>query len=303
MITILLSGKDGQVGWELERTLASLGRVVAFDHDGMDLAKPDSIRKAVRQIRPNLIINAAAYTAVDRAESEPDIAMAVNGVAPGILAEESKRLDASLIHFSTDAVFDGKKGVPYTEEDAHNPINIYGRSKLSGEIAIQEVGVPHIIFRTSWVYGTRGQNFARTILRLAAERGELTVVDDQIGAPTWSRMIAEATAMIIAGTGILGGRNNGLDLVSGVYNMTAGSHTSWFDFAVAIIERAHMLGKNGFREVHTGLATVIPVHTSDYPLIAKRSLYSVLDNEKLWRTFSVALPDWRTQLELCFHHG
>ncbi len=300
VITILLSGKDGQVGWELERTLSPLGTVVSLDHAAMDLAKPDSIRNAVRQIRPNLIINAAGYTSVDRAESDSDNAIAVNGVAPGILAEESKRINASLVHFSTDAVFNGEKGAPYTEEDAPCPINIYGQSKLFGEIAIQEVGVPHIIFRTSWVYGARGHNFARSILKLSAERDEITVVDDQVGAPTWSRMIAETTAMIIAGTGILCGRSNGLDQVSGIYNMTAGGYTSWFDFAVALIERAHILGKNDLRGVHTKRANVIPVRTSEYQLIAKRSLYSVLDNEKLWRTFSFVLPGWCTQLELCF---
>ena len=195
---ILLTGKNGQVGWELQRTLTTLGDVVAIDRKGMDLANPDSIRNTIRAVRPDLIVNAAAYTAVDKAESEPELAMAINGIAPGIMAEEAGRLGAAMVHYSTDYVFDGTKTTPYTEGDILNPINVYGKTKLAGEQAVQAAGIPHLIFRTSWVYGLRGRNFLLTILRLAKEWDELKIVDDQIGAPTWSRMVAEATATILA---------------------------------------------------------------------------------------------------------
>ena len=195
---ILLTGKNGQVGWELERSLQPLGQVIAFDRSGLDLASPDSIRAVIREVKPELIVNPAAYTAVDKAESEPDLAMAVNGVAPGIIAEEAKRLGAALIHYSTDYVFDGTKAEPYTEDDVPKPINVYGKTKLAGEQAVQAIGVPHLIFRTSWVYGMRGKNFLLTILRMAKEKDELRIVDDQFGAPTWSRMIAETTAQVLA---------------------------------------------------------------------------------------------------------
>jgi dTDP-4-dehydrorhamnose reductase len=191
MTRILLTGKNGQVGWELQRTLATLGEVVTLDRQDLDLADPDSIRRVVREHKPNLIVNAAAYTAVDKAEEESDLAMVINGTAPGILAEEAKRLSAAIIHYSTDYVFDGSKNTPYTEEDAPNPLNVYGRTKLAGERAIQAVGAPYLILRTSWVYGMRGKNFLLTILRLARERNEIKVVNDQIGAPTWSRIIAQ----------------------------------------------------------------------------------------------------------------
>src|SRR5512146_587709 len=188
---ILVTGRNGQVGFELLRSLAGLGEVVAVGRERMDLADPDAIRRTVRETKPDLIVNAAAYTAVDQAESEPELALAINGVAPGILAEESKRLGAVLIHYSTDYVFDGSKGAPYTEDDEPRPLSVYGRTKLAGERAIQAVDVPHLILRTSWVYGARGKNFLLTILRLARERNELSIVDDQIGAPTWCRSLAE----------------------------------------------------------------------------------------------------------------
>ncbi|MDO9064018.1 MAG: dTDP-4-dehydrorhamnose reductase, partial [Sulfuricella sp.] len=225
---ILLIGKNGQVGWELQRTLATLGDVVAIDRQGMDLANPDSIRSAIRIIRPDLIANAAAYTAVDKAESEPELAMAINGIAPGIMAEEAKRLGAAMIHYSTDYVFDGTKTSPYTEEDAPNPLSVYGKTKFAGEQAILAVGIPHLIFRTSWVYGLRGRNFLQTILRLAKERDELKVVDDQIGAPTWSRMIAEATSQILAQSFLpLTPHPSLLTQYGGIYNLTAAGRTSW----------------------------------------------------------------------------
>lgn len=194
---ILLTGSNGQVGWELQRTLATLGEVIALDRHGMDLVSPDSIRRTIREIKPSLIVNAAAYTAVDKAEFEPELAMAINGIVPGILAEEAKRLGDAVIHYSTDYVFDGSKNTPYTEEGAPNPLNVYGKTKLAGEQAIQAVGTPHLIFRTSWVYGARGKNFLLTILRLVRERDEIKVVNDQIGVPTWSRVIAQSTAHIL----------------------------------------------------------------------------------------------------------
>ena len=201
MSRILVTGRNGQVGFELQRNLAGRGQVVAVGRDEMDLSDPDAIRRVVREAKPDLIVNAAAYTAVDQAESEPELALAINGVAPGILAEEAKRLGVALIHYSTDYVFDGSKAAPYTEEDEPRPINVYGRTKLAGERAIQAVDVPHLILRTSWVYSARGKNFLLTILRLAREREELSIVDDQIGAPTWSRAIAMATGGILAHLG------------------------------------------------------------------------------------------------------
>ena len=208
---ILVTGANGQVGWELQRTLQTLGDVVACDRGTLDLSDPDSIRGKVREIRPDVIVNAGAYTAVDRAESEPELAMAVNGVAPGVLAEEAKQLGALLLHYSTDYVFDGTKAEPYLESDAPNPVSVYGSSKLAGEKAVEAVGGAYLIFRTSWVYGGRGKNFLLTMLRLAGEREELRVVDDQFGAPTWCRTIAEATAQVVAklspaGTGRIGSR-------------------------------------------------------------------------------------------------
>ncbi|MDE2311223.1 MAG: dTDP-4-dehydrorhamnose reductase, partial [Betaproteobacteria bacterium] len=198
MSTILLTGKSGQVGRELHRTLATLGRVVAPDRNLLDLADPDAIRMQLRKTNPDIIVNAAAYTAVDQAESEPDLAMTVNGMAPGVMAEEAARLNALLVHYSTDYVFDGTKPAPYTEQDTTNPLNAYGRSKLMGERMVCAQASHFLIFRTAWVYDAQGKNFLNTIKRIGAERSELTIVDDQIGAPTWSREIAQATARAIA---------------------------------------------------------------------------------------------------------
>jgi dTDP-4-dehydrorhamnose reductase len=282
---ILLTGKNGQVGWELQRTLATLGEVVAVDRQGMDLADPDSIRAAIRAIRPNLIVNAAAYTAVDKAESEPDLAMAINGIAPDIMAEEAKRLGAAMVHYSTDYVFDGTKASPYTEDDIPNPINVYGKTKLAGEQAVQAAGIPHLIFRTSWVYGLRGRNFLRTILRLANERDELKIVDDQIGAPTWSRMIAEATGQVLSQD------SSPLTMKSGIYNLTAAGRTSWHGFTRAILENL-----SGHLQP---LPHLVPITTPEYPLPAPRPPYSVLSSAKFIQTFGVALPAWDASLTLC----
>jgi dTDP-4-dehydrorhamnose reductase len=284
--TILLVGKNGQVGWELQRTLATLGEVVAVDRNGMDLADPDSIRSAIRSARPDLIVNAAAYTAVDKAESEPELAMAINGIAPGIMAEEAKRLGAAMVHYSTDYVFDGTKASLYAEEDAPNPLNVYGVTKLAGEQAVQAAGIPHLIFRTSWVYGLRGKNFLLTILRLAQERDELKIVDDQVGAPTWSRLIAEATAQILAQ------RRANLSEVSGLYHLTSAGRTSWHGFARAILD-------------HSGLAAIkplarlTPIPGADYPLPAPRPGNSGLNNKKMQQVFGLALPAWDAALALC----
>ena len=280
MKNILLIGKNGQVGWELQRTLAPLGNVVATGSDALNLADPDSIRKNVREIRPDLIVNAAAYTAVDRAESEPEIAMKINGIAPGILAEESARLGALLVHYSTDYVFDGKKNGPYLEGDSPNPLSVYGKTKLAGEEAIRNAGARHLIFRTSWVYGMRGHNFLLTISRLAKERDELRIIDDQIGAPTWSRMISEASSIALAGF------REGLE---GTYHLTSKGATSWYGFTQAILECAH-LEKN---------PKLVSIPTEAYPLPAARPKNSILSNEKLHSAFGISLPDWRSCLALC----
>jgi dTDP-4-dehydrorhamnose reductase len=195
---ILVTGRTGQVGYELERSLQGLGEVIAVNQDQMDLADFDAVRAVIREVRPGLIVNPAAYTAVDKAESEPELAMRINGEAPGVIAEEARKLGAAVIHYSTDYVFDGSKPGAYTEEDTPSPLNVYGRTKLAGEQAVQASGVPHLIFRTSWVYGARGRNFLLTVRRLAAERDELRIVDDQCGAPTWCRTIADTTAHIVA---------------------------------------------------------------------------------------------------------
>ncbi len=300
MKKILLVGKNGQVGWELQRTLATLGDVVAIDRQGMDMANPDSIRNAIRTIRPDLIVNAAAYTAVDKAESEPDLAMAINGIAPGIMAEEAKRLGAAMVHYSTDYVFDGTKTSPYTEEDAPNPLSVYGKTKLAGEQAVQAAGIPHLIFRTSWVYGLRGRNFLLTILRLAKERDELRIVDDQIGAPTWSRMIAEATSQVLAQI-LMPIAHHPLLIaeVSGLYNLTAAGWTSWHGFAKAILESMPLQGAHSSLITRHPLPKLTPIATPEYPLPAPRPPYSMLSSAKLNLTFGVALPAWDASLTLC----
>ncbi|MHB1292627.1 MAG: dTDP-4-dehydrorhamnose reductase [Sulfuricella sp.] len=290
---ILLTGKNGQVGWELQRALAPLGEVVALDRQALDLTKPDSIRALIREVKPALIVNPAAYTAVDRAESGPDIAMAVNGIAPGIMAEEAKKLGAAMVHYSTDYVFDGDKTTPYSEDDEPNPRNVYGRTKLAGEQAILAAGITHLILRTSWVYGPRGKNFLLTILRLAGELDELKIVGDQIGAPTSSRMIAETTAQILAQCfSPIAHSPSLITHYSGLYHLTAAGQTSWHGFAAAILEsRARLIGTAGPR--------LSPIPTSAYPLPASRPHYSVMSNDRLQRAFGVAIPSWQSGLSLC----
>jgi dTDP-4-dehydrorhamnose reductase len=276
-VKILLTGRNGQVGRELERSLAALGELVAFDRRDLDLADPDQLVSRVRELGPQLIVNAAAYTAVDSAEGEVQQAMAINATAPGILAEEASRLGACLVHYSTDYVFDGNKRSPYTEEDTPNPANVYGRSKLAGEEAIQASGCRHLILRTAWVYSSHGQNFLLTMLRLAGEKPELRVVDDQIGAPTWARDIANATASML-----------GLaTMPEGLFHLTAAGQTSWCGFARAI-----------FR-IRGLQVPVLPIASSDFPTPAARPAFSVLDNSKLTARTGISMRDWERALADC----
>ena len=294
---ILLIGKNGQVGWELQRTLASLGGVLAVDRQGMDLTDADSIRRVIRDSHPDLIVNAAAYTAVDKAESEAGLATAINGSAPGIMAEEAKRLGIALVHYSTDYVFDGAKPQPYVEDDPVNPLGVYGVSKLAGERAIQAVGIPHLIFRTSWVYGGRGKNFLLTMLRLSKERDELRVVADQIGAPTWSRMIAEMTGQVLACVAAPNQRKGmSMSDVSGTYHLTGSGATSWFGFTQAILENVTHRAIDAARPT---LPRLVPITTSDYPTPAQRPKNSHMSNAKLTSVFGLVSPAWDSQLHLC----
>jgi dTDP-4-dehydrorhamnose reductase len=303
---ILLTGKGGQVGSELRCFLPRLGDLVAPDRRELDLLNPDSIRRVVRNIRPQLIVNAAAYTAVDSAEADEVTARAVNADAPGLLAEEAKRLGAGLVHYSTDYVFDGSKKCPYEETNLPNPINVYGKTKLAGEQAIRSSGALHLIFRTAWVYATRGRNFLLTILRLATEKEELKIVRDQIGTPTWSLEIAATTTKILAQVIERTSSASAFSEISGTYHMTASGETSWYDFARAIIEEASQTTQRvpWFAAATHGRPLItlrlIPITTEEYPTSAPRPAYSVLSNSLLIRTFGVRMDDWRTQLCLAF---
>ncbi|QGZ39656.1 dTDP-4-dehydrorhamnose reductase [Pseudoduganella flava] len=285
---ILLTGSSGQVGYELERSLQGLGQVVAVDRSRMDLANLDQVREVIRAERPQLIVNPAAYTAVDKAESEPELAHRVNAEAPAVMAEEALALGAALVHYSTDYVFPGQDPDPRAEHDATGPLNVYGASKLAGEQAIAASGVPHLILRTSWVYGTRGKNFLLTMLRLAKERDELRIVDDQHGAPTWSRTIADTTALILAQAGKHGqdGWRDWWQENGGIYHLSSQGRTTWFGFTQAILEEAGIDCR------------LVPITTDQYPLPARRPQYSVLSSELLQQRF-VRLPDWREALRLC----
>jgi dTDP-4-dehydrorhamnose reductase len=278
--TILLTGANGQLGFELQRTLAPHGDVFACDHSKLDLGDRDALIDAVRSMKPQLIINAAAFTAVDRAESEADRAEAINAMAPAILAEEAKRVDSVLVHFSTDYVFDGTSGVPYDEQAPTAPLNVYGRTKRDGERSITAIGGAHLIFRTSWVYGLRGGNFLLTMLRLAAEREELRVVADQFGVPNWSRDLAGTIATLV-GKGL-----PALVERTGLYHLSASGATNWFDFARAIIG-------------NVARPRVVPVTTAEYPTPARRPAYGVLATGKFEKTFGIASPTWRDALARC----
>ncbi|VWD44871.1 dTDP-4-dehydrorhamnose reductase [Burkholderia lata] len=286
---ILVTGANGQVGFELTRSLQGLAPVVALDRSRLDLADPDQIRRVVRDIGPAVIVNAAAYTAVDRAESDEAAARQINGDAPGILAEEAVRAGALLVHYSTDYVFDGHGDQPFREDDATGPLNVYGRTKLAGEQAIAAVGGDHLIFRTSWVYGATGKNFLGTMLRLGRERDELNVVADQIGAPTWSGTIAALTGHVLARyCADRGGQRDWWREHAGVYHLTNGGETSWHGFAKAIFARA------GLDRV-----AVHPITSDQYPTPAARPRNSRLSGDKLSRVFGLRAPSWEDSLTRC----
>jgi len=283
---ILLFGKGGQVGWELQRSLASLGELIALDLDSRqqcgDFTRLDHIAQTVRDIAPDVIVNAAAYTAVDKAESEPELVRTINALAPGILAREARKLGSWLIHYSTDYVFDGSGGKPWVETDPTGPLNVYGSTKLEGEEAILASGCHHLIFRTSWVYAAHGSNFAKTMLRLAQERERLTVVADQIGAPTGADLLADVTAHAIR-TALQQPE------LSGLYHLVTGGETSWHGYACFVLNLARQAGI----ELKVAAENVIPVPTSAFPLPARRPLNSRLNASKLQTAFDVHLPLWQ----------
>ena len=298
--TILVTGREGQLGFELRRTLAPLGRIIAVDVDNIDFSDLDAVRRYVRDLRPNIIANAAAYTAVDRAETERATAQSLNADVPGVLAEELRRYGGQLIvHSSTDYVFNGNGTKPYLEEDLPDPVNAYGESKLAGERALQRAGVPHIILRTEWLYAMRGGNFLLTILRLAREGKPLRIIADQVGAPTWARMLAEASAQLVARFCHASAAES--QAWSGVYHLTAAGQASWHEFAQAILgeslQRLKKLKKPA-EWCAAALDSLAPIPTSDYPTSARRPAYSVLSNDKIARVFGIKLPDWRDQLHL-----
>ena len=284
---ILLLGKNGQVGWELQRSLAPLGELIALDHDGApglsgDFADPESLAATVRAVAPGLIVNAAAHTAVDKAESEPDFARALNALAPGVLAREAAALGALLVHYSTDYVFDGSGDAPRTEDAPTGPLSVYGATKLEGEQLIRDSGCRHLIFRTSWVYAARGGNFAKTMLKLAADRDALTIIDDQHGAPTGAELLADVTAhaarMTLANPDL-----------AGTYHLAAGGETTWHGYARHVIEFARAKGQ----PIKVGPDAIRPVPTSAFPTPAKRPANSRLDTQKLQQAVGLTLPAWQ----------
>lgn len=288
---ILLTGGNGQVGWELIRALLPLGEVIVTNRAQADLADLDNLRRTVQKYSADVIVNAAAYTAVDKAETEENLALRINAEAPGVLAEEAKKTGALLIHYSTDYVFDGTKISAYAEDDAPNPVNIYGQSKLTGEKAVQATGVDYLILRTSWVYAARGHNFLKSVLRLAAEREELNIVADQIGSPTWARLIAETTAHVIRQS-MLERRSGGFD--SGLYHLTSAGETSWHGFAQTIVDIVRQQGNQTLKN-----RIINPIPTADYPLPAKRPANSLLSTSRLERHFGLKMPAWDKALKLC----
>ncbi len=287
---ILLLGKNGQLGWELQRTLAPLGSITAIDYEDVDFMDASALRRAVRAAAPQLIVNAAAYTDVDKAESEKERAYAINAAAPGILAEEARRLGAGMIHYSTDYVFDGRKGTPYTEEDKPSPLSIYGASKLAGEQAVQSIGGAYLIFRTAWVYSRRGSNFVNKVLEWSRQRQTLRVVDDQVSNPTWARLLAESTALVLA--------RAGTDFVPwlterrGLYHLAGGGYASRLAWARAVLELDPARNQQIVREV-------LPAATSEFPTPARRPLFSALDCTRFAEVFGLHLVDWRDGLRLC----
>ena len=279
---ILLTGSGGQLAQELQPILSSVGEVIAGDRTLLDLSQPDSIRQLMGEIKPDIVVNAGAYTAVDKAESEPELANTVNGIAPGILAEECEKEGAALIHISTDYVFDGSQGYPYSETDATNPLGVYGNSKLAGEVSIKEAAIRHIIIRTAWVYGNAGKgNFVKTMLRLGKDREEIRVVADHIGSPTWTGDLAVAISQIISHI---------KPEIFGTYQYTNSGVASWYDFAIAIFEEAKQLG------FPLKVQRVIPITTGEYPTPAKRPAYSVLSSAKISAVLGNYPPHWRQGL-------
>jgi dTDP-4-dehydrorhamnose reductase len=283
---ILLFGKNGQVGWELQRSLAPLGEIIALssgsqDHCG-DLTKLSGLAETVRQVKPDIIVNAAAHTAVDKAESEAELAHIINADAPGVLAHEAKALDAWLIHYSTDYVFDGSGNTPWLEADVTAPLSVYGATKLAGEQAIQASNCKHLIFRTSWVYGVRGNNFAKTMLRLAQERDSLSVINDQIGAPTGADLLADVTAHAIRTA-------QAQPELSDLYHLVASGETSWYGYASYVIDTAQKMGL----QLKVNSESITPVPTSAFPTPAQRPKNSRLNTHKLQTSFNLTLPLWQ----------
>jgi dTDP-4-dehydrorhamnose reductase len=289
---LLVTGASGQVGWELSRSLMPLGEVVALDHRQCDFSRPELLPSLIRSIKPDIIVNAAAYTAVDKAEREEKLATTVNGTAVGVIAEESRKAGILLVHYSTDYVFDGVKQTPYTEEDAPNPINVYGRSKLAGDTAVRQAGGAYVILRTSWIYARRRHNFLGTILRLASEREELRIVDDQIGAPTWARNIADATVLIVR---VVCQEQAQGQFAFGLFNLTASGATSWHGFAKAILEDATRYALLPAQH----LPQLKPIPSEEYPTPAARPKNSRLAGDRISKRFGIALPDWKQGLARC----
>ena len=289
-LRVLLLGAGGQLGQELSNSFAGTGELIALDRHTANLTSEEQLRSAIHAANPDVILNAAAYTAVDRAESEPEVAYAVNAHAPRVMAEEAARRNALLVHYSTDYVFDGAKDGPWSEEDAPDPLNTYGASKLAGEKAIHEAGGKYLIFRTSWVYAPHGRNFLLTMLRLGQERDRLSIVDDQIGAPTTAAALAQATRTIV--DDILASRFGAADQWAGLYHMSCAGHTSWHGFAEDIFTRAEELDL-----LERVRPQVLPIPSSEYPTPAERPTNSILSNQKLHQVFGVQLPDWQSALQ------
>ncbi len=290
--TILITGMNGQVGWELQRSMVPLGKVVAADRSKLDLSNEKNIRTLIREIKPDIIVNAAAYTAVDKAEEEIELAHKINALAPQVMAEEALALNALLIHYSTDYVFNGEKGKAYTENDVTDPINVYGESKLAGENAIKKVACHYLILRTSWVFASRGNNFLLSMLRLGRERDELNIVADQAGSPTSARLIADATSHIVWQARK---ELSAEKFTSGLFHLASSGKTSWHGFADEIIQSAKSL----MTDVEFAVKEIKPIKTAAYPTPAKRPMNSLLATDKISARFAINLSDWREQVVLC----
>jgi dTDP-4-dehydrorhamnose reductase len=286
-LKILITGKNGQLGYELANKFSAAHDIISLDRHELDLAQPDQIVKTVRSIKPDLILNAAAYTAVDLAEKEADLAVAINGIAPGVLAEEANRLDVPIVHYSTDYVFDGSATRPYVETDLVAPLGIYGKSKLAGEIAVASIARRHLVMRVSWLYGNRRQNFMLTMLRLMRERENLSVVDDQIGSPTWVRLVADTTQRALN----FEADEAEITIADGLYHIAAGGVTSWHGFASAILAST----QDPARRVEN----IRAISTREYPTPAKRPAYSVLNCAKIEEALKIKMPSWDSQLLAC----